>query len=87
MAVACAGAGSGDRSVLRTETFFRSCGRREDTQRADGFNGATALFGLGRAAEARPPAAAGHGDCPEAFGADHPRTTHARSLLDRIGGA
>lgn len=65
---------------------FTPAERAPETGLAD-LNRATALFGLGRAAEARPPAAASHGDCLEVFGADHPRTTQARLLLDRIDGA
>ncbi|MGV9245527.1 tetratricopeptide repeat protein [Streptomyces sp. NPDC003710] len=48
---------------------------------------ATALLGLGRGSEARPPAAAAHDACLAAFGPGHRRTTEARELLERIDGA
>ncbi|MQY34379.1 hypothetical protein SRB17_23470 [Streptomyces sp. RB17] len=47
---------------------------------------ATALLGLGRAAEARIRAMAAHDACRAAFGPDHYRTAEARTLLDRIDG-
>ncbi|MEU8432564.1 tetratricopeptide repeat protein [Streptomyces sp. NPDC029216] len=50
-------------------------------------NEATAFFGLGRNAQARPLAASAHRDCLAFYGPDHPRTLQARSLLDRIDGA
>ncbi len=43
---------------------------------------ATALFGLGRDAEARTLAATAHASCLAAFGPDHRRTAEARELLD-----
>jgi tetratricopeptide (TPR) repeat protein len=48
---------------------------------------ATALLGLGRTAEARPPAVAAHEACLAAFGPDHGRTVEARKLLDRMEAA
>ncbi|MEV0321146.1 tetratricopeptide repeat protein [Streptomyces sp. NPDC050658] len=48
---------------------------------------ATALLGLGRAAEARAQAAAAHADCLATLGPVHRRTVEARTLLDRVGGA
>lgn len=48
---------------------------------------ATALLGLDRGTEARPRAATAYDACLAAFGPDHRRTTEARALLDRIGGA
>ncbi|WP_181797777.1 hypothetical protein [Streptomyces sp. WELS2] len=48
---------------------------------------ATALLGLGRAAEARTRAATAHTACLAAFGPAHHRTVEARALLDRCGGA
>ncbi|MGW1164438.1 tetratricopeptide repeat protein [Streptomyces sp. NPDC001153] len=48
---------------------------------------ATALLGLGRAAEARTRTMAAHDACRAAFGPDHHRTVEARALLDRIDGA
>lgn len=47
---------------------------------------ATALLGLGRAAEARTRAVAAHDACRAEFGPDHHRTVEARALLDRIDG-
>ncbi|WP_329301653.1 tetratricopeptide repeat protein [Streptomyces sp. NBC_00659] len=47
---------------------------------------ATALLGLGRAAEARPRAAAAHDACLALFGPNHRRTVEAQELLDRIDG-
>ncbi|MEV0176317.1 tetratricopeptide repeat protein [Streptomyces sp. NPDC050803] len=46
---------------------------------------ATALLGLGRAAEARSRAAAAYEACLDTFGPDHSRTVEGRELLDRIG--
>ncbi|MFF3013610.1 tetratricopeptide repeat protein [Streptomyces sp. NPDC057939] len=48
---------------------------------------ATALFGLGRGAEAQPRAAAAYDVCLAVFGPDHHRTCKAKALLDRINGA
>ncbi|WP_328867037.1 tetratricopeptide repeat protein [Streptomyces sp. NBC_00304] len=45
---------------------------------------ATALLGLGRAADARRQAAAAHDACLASFGPDHRRTVEARTLLERI---
>ncbi|MEV6056950.1 tetratricopeptide repeat protein [Streptomyces sp. NPDC052107] len=47
---------------------------------------ATALLGLGRAAEARTLAMTAHATCRAGFGPDHRRTVEARALLDRIDG-
>ncbi|MER6566056.1 tetratricopeptide repeat protein [Streptomyces sp. NPDC001093] len=47
---------------------------------------ATALLGLGRAAEARTRTMAAHDACRAAFGPDHHRTVEAQALLDRIDG-
>ncbi|MCX5409861.1 tetratricopeptide repeat protein [Streptomyces sp. NBC_00335] len=48
---------------------------------------ARALFGLGRATEARPRAAAAYDACLANFGPDHYYTCKAKALLDRIEGA
>ncbi|MFE7094371.1 tetratricopeptide repeat protein [Streptomyces erythrochromogenes] len=48
---------------------------------------ATALFGLGRGAEARPLVAAARDACLAAFGPDHRRTAEAEALLGRIDSA
>ncbi|MER7759201.1 tetratricopeptide repeat protein [Streptomyces sp. NPDC097619] len=48
---------------------------------------AAALLGLGRAAEARPLAAAAHDSCLSAFGPSHRRTTEARTLLASLDAA
>ncbi|MFG2881806.1 tetratricopeptide repeat protein [Streptomyces sp. NPDC048297] len=48
---------------------------------------ATALLGLGRATEARVPAAAALDACLAAFGPDHHRTAEARTLLGRFDDA
>ncbi|MFF9243807.1 tetratricopeptide repeat protein [Streptomyces sp. NPDC014776] len=47
---------------------------------------ATALFGLGRVADARRQAAAAHDGCLASFGPDHRRTVEARTLLEDIDG-
>ncbi|MFJ8214008.1 tetratricopeptide repeat protein [Streptomyces sp. NPDC096033] len=72
-------AGVLDRAFTRAE-------RAQETGLAD-LNEAMALFGLDRAAEARPRASACYQECLAAFGADHLRTVQARALLDRIDGA
>ncbi|MBY8876063.1 tetratricopeptide repeat protein [Actinacidiphila acidipaludis] len=48
---------------------------------------ATALLGLGRAAEARVRASAAHDACLSAFGPDHHRTSEALELIRRIDSA
>ncbi|MFG2973238.1 tetratricopeptide repeat protein [Streptomyces sp. NPDC048331] len=48
---------------------------------------ATALLGLERGTEARPPAVAAHDACLAALGPDHRRTVEAKALLDRIDSA
>ncbi|MFD9724072.1 tetratricopeptide repeat protein [Streptomyces sp. NPDC059072] len=48
---------------------------------------ATALLGLGRGTEARPPAEAAQDACVTTFGPDHRRTTEAMALLARMGSA